>query len=44
VATTKDEAVVSGLFATEEGIVAAAGVADLDEEESEEENADSDGE
>ncbi len=41
VATTEDEAVVSGFIATDEGMVAAAGVAELEEpEESEEESGD----
>jgi uncharacterized membrane protein len=44
VATTEDEVVVSGVFATDEGIVAAAGVAELEEDESEEESTDSEGE
>jgi uncharacterized membrane protein len=43
VATTEDEAVVSGFIATDEGMVAAAGVAELEEsEESEDESGDKD--
>jgi hypothetical protein len=41
VATTEDEAVVSGFIATDEGMVAAAGVAELEEpDESEGESED----
>jgi uncharacterized membrane protein len=39
VATTDDEAVVSGVIATDEGVVAAAGVAELGDSESEEEES-----
>jgi uncharacterized membrane protein len=39
VATTEDEAVVSGVIATDEGIVAAAGVAELGEPDAEEEES-----
>jgi uncharacterized membrane protein len=43
VATTEDEAIVSGFIATDEGMVAAAGVAELEEsEESEDESGDKD--
>ena len=38
VATTDDEAVVSGILATDEGIVAASGVAELEDAETEEES------
>ena len=40
VATTDDEAVISGVIATDEGVVAATGVAELGEAESEEEESD----
>ncbi len=39
VATTKEEAEVSGFIATDEGMVAAAGVAELEDSEESEENA-----
>lgn len=39
VATSEDEAVVSGFIATDEGVIAAAGVAELEDQESEEEEA-----
>ena len=43
VATTEDEAIVSGFIATDEGMVAAAGVAELEEsEESEDESGEKD--
>ena len=39
VATTDDEALVSGVIATDEGVVAAAGVVELEDSESEEEES-----
>lgn len=39
VATTDDEAVISGVIATDEGVVAAAGVVELEDSESEEEES-----